>query len=326
MNGRFGFAVTGMMGLALGVGFLAVSSARAVEPPEDQQGAMDEDRPPRRGPMGGPRMHDGPPPGHSEDGMDDGPRRPMRERRGEGPDGGRRWREGPPELTDETLDKVMALVADKFPIMHQRLTRLREENPERFRRTIGRMVGVYHEYQMLKERHPEMAETLIDEIRGEQQLADLIEQHRAASGDAPKQAQIETTMREAVRTQVNLMLKRREARLADFGARIAQQQERLAEEQAKLADEKTRVDELVNQRLEDIKAGKMPPKHGPFEGRGFGKGPPGGPGGPGLGGPDERRMRMRDGKGPRHPRPRPDEDMPPEDGEMLPPPPPPPGE
>ncbi len=250
----------------------------------------------------------------------------MRERRGEGPDGGRRWREGPPELTDEMLDKVMALVADKFPIMHQRLTRLREENPERFRRAIGRMVGVYHEYQMLKERHPEMAETLIDEIRGEQQLGELIEQYRSASGDAAKQAQVETSMREAVRTQVNLMLKRREARLADFASRIAQQQERLAEEQAKLADEKTRVDELVNQRLEDIKAGKMPPKHGPFEGRGFGPGrpgKPGGPDGPGLGSPDERRMRMRDGKGPRHPRPRPDEDMPPEDGDMPPPPPPP---
>lgn len=324
MNGLIRCAVAGMMGLALGVSFLAASSARATVPPDDQPGAADQDRPPRRGPMGGPRMHDGPPPGHQEDGMDDGPGRPMRERRGEGPGGGRHWREGPPELTDEMLDKVMALVADKFPIMHQRLTRLREENPDRFRRAIGRMVGVYHEYQMLKERHPEMAETLIDEIRGEQQLADLIEQYRAASGDVAKQTQIETTMREAVRTQVSLMLKRREARLADFAARIAQQQERLAEEQAKLADEKTRVDELVNQRLEDIKAGKLPPKHGPLEGRGFGLGRPGMPGrpdGPGLGGPDERRLRMRDGKGPRHPRPRPDEDMPPEDGDMPPPPP-----
>jgi hypothetical protein len=324
----------GLAGLALamlGAWCMSPQPARATVPPDGTAEAQDPGRPdgrrPRRGAMAGPREMEGQPPPHADGPRDGKGPRPMGDRFGPGP-GGEPGRRGgpPPELSDELLDKVMALVGEKFPVMHERLTRLRQENPERFRMAIGRMVGVYREFQALKERQPEMAEMLIQEIRNEERLRELAEQYQAAMGDAPRQGELETAMQEVVRQQVEFMLKRHEARLADFAERIAHQQARLAEEQARLADEKSRIDELVTQRVEDIKSGNVRPMRGPKEGRGRGGPGFGGPGfgGPrGRGGPDEPGagepgLRMRDGRGRGLPPPPPPDD----DEDLMPPPPP----
>jgi hypothetical protein len=208
--------------------------------------------------------------------------------------------DGPPPLTDEQIDRAMGMVKEKFPVLHARLTQLRQNDPQRFEQAMHRLMFIHHEYRALKERNADQAEKMIDGLRAEEKLYSLSDQYKAAAGDATKQAALDQEISGVVRQQIEIMQQRRQERLTEFADRLVKQQQRLDEERKRFENEKSNIDQLIARRIQSVKEGRIRP--GILEG-----GPPpgkdGAPGGPGERGP-------RHGPPPGHPH-----GPPPDDGE-----------
>lgn len=200
--------------------------------------------------------------------------------RGEGPRG--RWRdrrggEGRPmdgPLPPEMVERIMELIREKFPERYERLAALEVQNPRRFERLVRRMAPVAMEYFKLKERRPELADTIVKEFKNQERLHELSDAYRAAKDDPAKQGEIEKEIEQVVRAQAEFMQQRLEFRLQDFEARIREQERRLAEQRRRFEEGKLHLDERVADRVERIKQGDVRPDFpGPEEGGPDGPGP-----------------------------------------------------
>lgn len=251
--------------------------------------AQPQDAPPGRPRENFDRSGDGPRGRFREN----GPRGRWRDRRGGGED---RAMDRP--IPPEMIDKIMELVRDKFPERFDRLADLEAKNPRRFEMLIRRMAPVAIEYFKLRERRPELADTIIREFKNQERLHELSDQFRKAKDDPAKQAAIETQIEQIVRSQVELFQERMEFRLQDFEERIAEQQRRLAEQRRRFDEEKLHSEDRIAERIKRIKEGDVRPD---FPGRGpndlerFGPDGPGprrfhgdGPPGEDRGGPRRR--------------------------------------
>ena len=167
----------------------------------------------------------------------------------------------PPEM----IDKIMELVRDKFPERFDRLADLETKNPRRFEMLIRRMAPVAIEYFKLRERRPELADTIIREFKNQERLHELSDQYRKTKDDPAKQAGIEKEIEQIVRSQVELFQERMEFRLQDFEERIAEQQRRLAEQRRRFDEEKLHIEDRIAERIKLMKEGDVRPD---FPGRG----------------------------------------------------------
>ncbi len=274
------------VGCAVGGVLLTVAASASAamlpgEPAQDSRPADDRDRG---------WVEDGPPPPPPDDQGPPWMGRPDR-RMGESGEGGRprmrpRFKEGfgpdrgpmPPEL----IDRAMTVIREKFPEYHARLERLRAENPRRFEAAVHVVLPVVMEYLEIRDRHPEMADTIIAEFRIEQQLAELSRQYRAAAERPEAQADLARQIEELVREQTELRFRRQAFRLDEFERRLREQQSRLEEQRARLEQEMKDRDDLIARRVEEVKQGRItaePRQKGPRPPgfRGFGRdrdGPP----------------------------------------------------
>lgn len=173
----------------------------------------------------------------------------------------------PPEL----IDSVMELIREKLPERYERLTKLRESNPERFERLIRRMAPMLREYRALREQDAEMAETIINEFRTQEELHKLSQQYRELAGDEARQAEIEKEIAALARSQMEIFQKRMEYRLKDMEARLQRQQEFIQQERARLMEAQANFEQRLADRIEEIKQGKVAPERRPFK-RGFHRG------------------------------------------------------
>lgn len=225
------------------------------EPAQDSRPAGERDRG---------WVEDGPPPPPDEEGP---PRMGRPERRGGEPGEGGRSRMRPrfpdggrPErgmMPPEMIERAMEVIREKFPEFHTRLERLREENPRRFESAIQSVLPVVMEYLEIRDRFPEMAETIIAEFRIEQQLTELSRQYRE-SGERPEaQADLAKQIERLVREQTELRFRRQTFRLDEFERRLREQQTRLAEQRVRLEQEMKDRDELVARRVAEVKEGRM---------------------------------------------------------------------
>ena len=220
---------------------------------------------------------------------DEWPRRPFA---GDGP------------LEGRVVERIMGVLKDKLPEWHDRLVQLRERDPKRFEQAIRGAMPMIREAAMLRERDPKLADTIFEEFRLEQDLRGLSEAYKTAVANqtAAEQSRLLGEITTRVRRQFELRNLRHEAGLAEFARRLAEQQKRLEAQQKEHADMVAKMDQLVGQRVEDIKQGKLRPfpmKGRPGDGPGApGEGPrglrpgkgerPRGPGRPGPDGPDHR--------------------------------------
>lgn len=231
--------------LVFNVGALALSSAVAepVDPPPARGGERDP------GPDDRPRDGRGRHRRHAHRGPWAGP-------------GGERGRGDfdvdalPPDVLDRFLDEIRERVP---PEKFDRLMRLRERNPRRFRELVQRRLGpIVHEYVELHRTDPAAAETIFEEFRAQGRLHELSDALQNTD-DAEKREQIESEMRELVKRQMESMLQRRKLRLEYFAQRLERQRSRLEEERARIEDDAGRLEELVSQRMEQIKQGRLAP-------------------------------------------------------------------
>lgn len=289
------------------------------------------DPPPPKGdgPLAGPRQRQRGqhPPRHHDDEMgpphEDGPRRgePGEPR---GPEGRRRegfdrWRramDGDGPLNERMVERILSELKTRLPEWHDKLVQLRERDRAKFDSAIRRMMPMIRETMMLKERNPELAETIFEEFRIEHELHGLAEKYKAAAAanDSPLQGQISSEIDTRVRRQFELRMQRRQAQLEEFARRLAEQQKRIEKQIAEQAEQAAHAEEFISKRIEEIKKGEF---RGPSlfdRGGRAGPGRPGGPDdefgppGPRMGGPRKPGQRMRGM------RPRPGDGPPPQDG------------
>ena len=230
-----------------------VAPAPALGPtarPPDEPPKLDEDRPPPPGPLAGPRSR----------------RRPRGQEGDFGPPGGRprppgRFdrsdRGGPPRLTPEDIDAGMAVLRDKLPDLYKKLSRLREHHPEAFLHAVRKLRPLMVEYFRLKERQPDLADTVLEEFRIEHQLRNLGRAYAGAreEDDTEEMHKLETDIRRLVERQFEIRMERRQARLEDFRQRIEHQQRKLEEEVQRHKDEMAHRDKVVDRRVEASKSG-----------------------------------------------------------------------
>jgi len=217
----------------------------------------------------------------------------------------------PPEMVDWALE----MMKTKLLLLHERLSKMRQENPQRFDRVFRKLMPFLKEYRMLLDRKPDLAETVLEEFKAEERLRDLSRDFQAAKDDAGRQAAITQEIDQLVRKQFELRQKRFESRLEDFEDRIKDQQLQLQTMKDQLQSMTNRKDEFVSRRVSQVKGGRMAegfPGLGPGMGGprpGFDGRPPPPPRGDGFGPPPERPPPPDDEHG--GPPPAPDE--PPED-------------
>jgi len=241
---------------------LALASTAIAQPPEGRQHR-------RGGPRDGRMFDDGDRPG------------PWRERfdRDDAP------------LPPDVVEKMLSIVRERFPDRFERLMRLRERNPERFQRFLQRKLGpIIGEYMELREENPDLAEGMIEEFRGQEQLHALVDEYQDAKGPEARAA-IESKMEEIVRRQFSLIERRMAHRLQQFEERLDDQRRRLERHRKQFGEERANIDEHVARRMEELKSGQVRPPRPRF-----------GPGGP----PDDEfaaplpgPRRLGDGDGPR---------------------------
>ncbi len=332
-------------------------AAPADEPPRARKadaGPTDDQRPPLAGPRR--KGHRQPPARESEDremqGEDDEPsppddveraddRRPEADRqRGDrrgfgrrpgrdgrppagrpgGGDGARDskppwWDDGP--LPPEAIDHIMQVLKTELPRWHDRLARLRERNPRRFENGLRMLRPMMREFMMLREHNPELARTVIDEFKIEEELRELSKQFRKADSDETRRAELEGKVEPLVRRAAELRMQRREARLKFLERRLNEERDRLAQDRAGLEEHiRHFIDRIKSGQYEGTMRERMRDMGGRPGERAGGRirdREPGEDGDDAMDGPPRRRPRV-----PREDRPRgnkPDGDGPPPKGE-----------
>ena len=211
--------------------------AQADERPVDSQPYLPAEPPPRwgredrpgRGPMGGPLGRGGA-----------GLKPP---RRGPGTDD--EW------LSPEQPEKILQFVRPHFPKLAHHLGRLRESDPEAFRRAVDRLRGPLFEIARAMEHDPEAAKKMIQALRIEIELAELQRQYQAP-GQEPKREQVKARIREKLEERFDLRLER-------LRRDIRELEKRLDEAKRQLADRERDKDAIIGKELDRVLSGAAEP-------------------------------------------------------------------
>ncbi len=164
----------------------------------------------------------------------------------------------PDSLDAETIGRAMEVIRTKLPAFHEKLEQSRRHSPMRFRRTMAKVLPVVREYIHLRDREPELAETIIEEFRIEERLRELGRAYLEAEDRPEEREEMGAEIERLVREQLELRLQRRVFRLDEFERRLHRQMERLERQRARLQEEMERRDEWVARRVEEVKSGKPP--------------------------------------------------------------------
>lgn len=179
------------------------------------------------------------------------------------------------ELPPEAIEELEELARTEMPFLYERLQAWKERNPDRFHDAMLRIYPAFRDYLFLKNRNPELAKTVIEELRLEVEIRRLSEQYQSAAEGSAERKQFEEQLAQKVKRQLDIRIARREDRLAEL-------EKKLQREKDKLASDKSKLDAACAQRLKQIKKGKFTDFfEGPPPGRPGPRGPHDGPDGDG---------------------------------------------
>ncbi len=208
-------------------------------PGPDDAGAPE--RPMRRGPQGeGGRM--GGPPGMDGPGSDSMP--PLRQGVGQVYTG------QVPELTDELIAEVLAVIADFDEVLHARLTAALETNPEVVRGRLQNDLRRWMAAVELKRNDPELYELNVEDRRLSRETSQLVGEYVAArrAGDTEKMDAIKTSLESLVGEHFEVRQKMRERDLAQL-------EQRLEFLRTQVQQRRERRQEVIRQHLQQLFGG-----------------------------------------------------------------------
>ena len=129
---------------------------------------------------------------------------------------------------------------------------MRERRPEGFRRAMRRVQPVLREYTALRDKHPDLAETVLEEFRIEGRLRSMGRAFRDAQGDQSRQAEIEKEVVQLVQRQFEFEMCRRVVRMEEIERRLTHEREKFKRDKASLARQvEDRVRQITRGNPED---------------------------------------------------------------------------
>ncbi len=166
-----------------------------------------------------------------------------------GPDGRRAKGHGPGEhgpwdaqgLTEQQEAELMEMLQEKRPWLYERMSRMKQEDPEHYRRGLGRMWKWYHRYKEMpeEEKQKELA-------KQEERMKILRLAHKYHSTQDPKErAGIEKELRKAVSKGFDSQMERRRQSLKKM-------EERLERLRSKLEEHEKNRNEVIEKRVKHI--------------------------------------------------------------------------
>jgi hypothetical protein len=157
-----------------------------------------------------------------------------------------------PFLTNEQIDRLMSFMQTNFPVMHDRLARMRQRDPALFQKRIHQTARVLFPMVRAASENPELARKMVAEHQAQLALQELKEKYSKAREPA-EQAKI----REEMRQQMDVAF---EARIERIRIEVKQLQKRLDRATQDLANQERDKEKLISSRLSDMisSAGSTP--------------------------------------------------------------------
>ncbi len=187
---------------------------------------------------------------HMREGLADGPGpegRPSRGPGGDGPGAGR-FGAGRFELTDERAERLLSLLEEVNPRLHERVQRIWETDREKGRQALLRAAPRLIPLIELRERDPEAFEMKMEELRNGRQIFDLLREVRDAKPDELTQARLDQIRAELVGL-VGHQFDLRARHGLQEAERLSRRLERF---QAELEERATNRDGHVQQRADEL--------------------------------------------------------------------------
>jgi hypothetical protein len=141
----------------------------------------------------------------------------------------------------EFLEENMPSEAEEI---EAHLGKLRERNPELYRRRIGRVSHSTRRMQLMKEKNPERFEDHIQMMRQEMKCRELTKAYRQAETDREKE-KIEAQLKKSLEALFDKKLAENEVRVKELEKKIIELKERAVER-------KKDKDEIVRRRLDNL--------------------------------------------------------------------------
>ncbi len=162
-------------------------------------------------------------------------------------------------MSQEMVDRVVAVARDVSPELAAQLEKLRTESPEQMSQAMRQNARRLMALAVIKERNPGLYAVRVEDARLQLELRKLGDQYRAAvqAGDAAASESIGAQIAAKVRAQVDVDLKARAQELVA----LDEQMKALREE---LVAEERRTSERVAERIDAVKKGQLIQERGMF--------------------------------------------------------------
>lgn len=214
--------------------------------------------------LGGPRLNPQNRPAWREGAGRPGPRgrlgpmaRPFADRPGfRGNAGGFEGGPGEP-LTPEKVDRILLFMKRNFPVMHERLTMMRERNPEMFRRAMMRAAQSLGPMLRAALEDPELEKALVAEHKALMEMGELREKYHKTQDAAERQR-----LQDEIRGKMEIGYEARLARLRHLVSRL---QEQLNRAQQDLTRQEERKSQFIDENLSRVLS--QPPSSAPGDDR-----------------------------------------------------------
>lgn len=142
-------------------------------------------------------------------------------------------RGGPHEpLSQEQVDKVMALMKEHYPDRYTRLTQLKERDPLAFERIVGAFARPLMRILEVMEKDPELGKLMIAEHRTRMELVQLGRDYRRSQSPEEKEKLL-VQIREKLETRFTLQQQRMQRELDNFRKRLEMQAQKLQQRREK---------------------------------------------------------------------------------------------
>lgn len=130
------------------------------------------------------------------------------------------------QVSEEEIQQAISKVQEKSPKRYEKLLKLKNENPEAYKRKTKRLAHRMKRMQMLKEKNPKLYQAKKDFGKMRRKVKKLARQYRQAKTDKEKAA-VEKQIDKALGEQFDKKLNMRKMRLEGMESRLGKMKKKL---------------------------------------------------------------------------------------------------